>query len=404
MNILHLQFDTEIRTLYQVEAMNKISKHNIVLAYSGPNYKERFGHGDDLFSKVYTLPNISLKEIFYIRFSKQFKELVRDINKIIADEDIDVIHVHKRTDLQCLAALETGIPVIIDVHDLVCVIEDSIFGKQGHWAFNLPIVGRGFGKLFYKKLIQLEKDCLKRADYLTAVSPVMKFKLVSSYDLTDDKIEVLPNTVPINYCSLVPKNRGHLPFKGLMATSFFLDKNSKSHRNILPFINIIKNIDTLKVDLFGWTKGFNYRELELFFSEYPSITYSGLLSPAQYLQTIQKYDLGIIFNNPMYDKQIGEMSLPKKFFEYAANGLPILAYGSSQIADFINHFEIGAIFDELTEESVNKAIRDIEENYELYSYNALNLVKKEYNWEIQAKLLLDIYSRSIKERLVHQIK
>jgi len=395
MNILHLQFDTEIRTLYQVEAMRDVVGATITLAYAGPSYGERFGYGEELFSKVYSLPYVSLRDIFFINKSRCFRNLVENIKYIVKENDIDIIHVHKRTDIQCLAALKTGTPTIIDVHDLVCLMEDSIFGSQGSRIFRSPLIGSVFGKHFYKRLLNLEEYCLKHADYVIVVSPLMKSRVLNLYNVEPAKVQVLPNTVPLKYCSFKSKNNYSNPIKAIMATSFFLDKNSKSHRDILSFIEVIKEIKDIEIYLYGWTKGFYKKDIELYFSKYPNITYKGLLSPSQYLNIIEQYDVGVIFNNPDYDVHIGEISLPKKLFEYAAKGLPVLAYASKQIAEFVYQYKIGSVFDEVSVDSIEAAIKDIKKNYELYSMNALRLIKKECNWEKQTKTLLNIYSKVI---------
>lgn len=391
MNILHLQFDTEIRTLYEVNVLkNKNNEIKIYLAYTGESYTQKFGCGEELFSGVYKLPYVCQKDIFYLSNSIQFNNLLNDLKQIIIENKIDIIHVHKRTDIQCFAALQTGLPFVIDAHDLVCVLEDSIRGTSSHWSFKIPIIGIAFSKLFYKRLTSLEKYCMENASNIIAVSPIMKQKIEDKYNVCPNKIDILPNTVSLQHCSSEPKSCPSVPIKALLATSFFLDKKSRSHRYITPFLDIIKYNNDIKIDLYGWTN-ITKNDVDLFLKSYHNVTYKGFLVPNKYVRMINNYDVGIIFNNPYYDVNIGEMSLPKKLFEYAAKGLPILAFGTDQIKIFVEHYNIGATFNELSIESFNGALYKVRENYGMYSENAINMVRVLYNWDKQIEQLEEIY-------------
>jgi glycosyltransferase involved in cell wall biosynthesis len=391
MNVLHLQFDTEIRTIYEIKGMPKSSQISNYLAYTGLSYTEKVGNYQALFKKMFILPNVSLRIMFYIKRSKSFIGFLDELNSIVHRNDIDVIHVHKRTDIQCLAALMTGKPVVIDAHDLVCLLEDSISGSESHLIFRLPLLGKIIAKTFYRKLQDLEKNCLIQADHIIAVSPIMKKRIVEMYSINPEKISVLPNTVPKDYCLNKRRESYGKPIKAILSSSFFLNKKSTSHRNILPLIDAIKDVDGIEICIYGWTKGKSDQEIERLLSNYRNVVYCGMLKLEEYEKVIGDYDIGIIFNNPNFDKSIVEMSLPKKLFEYCSKGLPILAYGSDQISEFIEYYQIGASFNEISKDAISDAIAEIKMNYPKYSQNCINLIKNHYNWNAQCDTLNLLY-------------
>lgn len=101
--------------------------------------------------------------------------------------------------------------------------------------------------------------------------------------------------------------------------------------------------------------------------------------------------LVILKNTPNHRK-----ALPIKMFEYMAAGIPIIASDFKLWKDIIKCSECGISTDpenvKEIEDAVNKLLADREMSYEL-GKNGREAICREYNWGIEEKKLVDIYSR-----------
>lgn len=86
--------------------------------------------------------------------------------------------------------------------------------------------------------------------------------------------------------------------------------------------------------------------------------------------------------------------LPNKFFEYLMVGVPVLTSTLEATAELIRKYDVGALVPSLAAEDVatviNTVLKDDAARTRM-SMNALNVARKEFNWEIEQSHLLDLY-------------
>jgi glycosyltransferase involved in cell wall biosynthesis len=88
-------------------------------------------------------------------------------------------------------------------------------------------------------------------------------------------------------------------------------------------------------------------------------------------------------------------ALGNKTFEYLMAGLPIAVSDQPQRRQIVEKYGVGEVFDEKDPRSIAQAIDSIvsdEERYQEMRRKALQAAREEFNWEVQAKKLIEAYS------------
>ncbi|MCP4800053.1 MAG: glycosyltransferase family 4 protein [bacterium] len=84
---------------------------------------------------------------------------------------------------------------------------------------------------------------------------------------------------------------------------------------------------------------------------------------------------------------------PNKIFDYCSVGVPVVGSNFPEVEKIINEFEVGAVFDPESSESIASAIMEVLENnskHDRMKENAIK-VKNSINWEQQQDRLKDLY-------------
>jgi glycosyltransferase involved in cell wall biosynthesis len=104
-------------------------------------------------------------------------------------------------------------------------------------------------------------------------------------------------------------------------------------------------------------------------------------------------DLGVIlFEN---ESKNNFYASPNKLFEYIHANIPILAPDYPFIRQVVTKYKIGTLIKEITSKNVADSILNMFENQDKYNSMKYNtqLAKKELNWEIEMKKLVDVYEK-----------
>ncbi len=124
--------------------------------------------------------------------------------------------------------------------------------------------------------------------------------------------------------------------------------------------------------------------------KYSNIFYHEAVSPDVLLQYTSSADIGICLIEDVCLSY--RYSLPNKFFEYAMAGLPIITNNLIEVKQIAEKYRCGWVMKEdspnilkgLVNEIVDMDLEPIKEN--------VKRMTKEYNWENQEKVLLNIYA------------
>jgi glycosyltransferase involved in cell wall biosynthesis len=88
-------------------------------------------------------------------------------------------------------------------------------------------------------------------------------------------------------------------------------------------------------------------------------------------------------------------ALGNKTFEYLMAGLPIGVSDQPHRRRIVEKYGVGEVFDEKDPRSIGQAIDSIvsdEERYQEMRRKARQAAREEFNWEVQAKKLIEAYS------------
>ena len=106
-----------------------------------------------------------------------------------------------------------------------------------------------------------------------------------------------------------------------------------------------------------------------------------------------KGDIGILF----FEKKLNAFySMPNKFYNYLAKGLPVIATHCADFCDMIEKKQTGVVV-ERNVESVKDGLIKLVDNYDYYQRNVLKS-QDEYLWSNDEKTLFAIYEQVLKTK------
>lgn len=316
-----------------------------------------------LFSKFSSKPNVVVTRI------------VNNLVKLITALGIDVVQIEQDAALPIAVLLKgkVSIPVILDIHNI-----------SSEELVSVGLLEKSSKK--YESIQDTTKNGLSLVDHVNVVSEPMKDYVMKHYGLSEKSISIVPPGGSINInCPSVKSNRNqNVVYAGLVAprehvdlfvnsmpyvlktnplTKFFITNKGES-------INSIKKLaDKLKVEpTFFWYK--NYSEVNYFLSS---------------------CKVGILTSSNDLARQMGT---PVKLFTYLSAGLPIVANEIGGWSEIIETEKVGLLSPDSPKEfgEILSALLADPALIEECALNGYELIKRKYNWDKSAELLLNSYN------------
>lgn len=389
LRVLHLQSDTEYRTLYESEPTSK-QGIKLFLAYSGRSYEDALGIRPRFFESTYHFERVPQWAGYPILGMNRLKSAIDGVARFVKERDIDIVHVHKRGNENMLIATGLKVPCVTDVHDLISVISSGF--ERSHWLFRSPLLGKALAHEFYAHLSAEETRLLSKCESILVVSDAMR-RILLSKGIPESRISIMRNTVPLSRLGMPKRKPNSDLVEVVFSSNFALGEDDLSHRNVrILFTNLSKTAG-VRVHVYGNYSGRSWPQAEEFLRNCDNFVYQGFLTGNQYFSALNEGDIGLVYNNHKFDKETAEMSLPKKLFEYMSQGLPILAVSGGEVERFVTQKQIGAVFDDNSAKSISNALKEVKENYQRFSENCVHTIENEANWDRQSGELTKIYSR-----------
>lgn len=319
----------------------------------------------------------------------------RHIRKFIADQRIDVLHVH---DLPlCGPALavtrDAGIPVVADMHENYPVL----IAESHHSNTRL-------GRLLIdkQKWYAKEKEWLARADRIVVVADEMRDRLAKIVG-SDKKYAVVPNTIDLSdfmntqeACPGIEEK-----FKDQFVLLYFggIDR-VRGIETMIGAAQLLKDqISGLKMVIVG--SGSILPELKELAAESgvgDVVRFEGWQKPAHwnaYMATAKACVLPHL-KSPQTDN-----SSPTKLFIYMMFGKPVLASNCNSYQKIIEQHECGLVFESGNARDLAEKVLEMYRNPQLMEdmgANAYRAVSEHYNWEKTSQPLIDLY-RQLEQEL-----
>jgi glycosyltransferase involved in cell wall biosynthesis len=358
--------------------------YRFVLAHQGPTLEEKYGYRGKLFDKIIKLP--AQKEAYEYIFLLRFRKV---LNKIISEENIELIHSHNSPDFLTVAAIRyTELPVVHDTHDMISTMDkDTIkFNSIIYKTLQRVKLGRLMGGDDPARVMQkFEREANERSDARIYASPYWMELAMRKYNI-DKRTSIVFYNYPLWKdipSSIQPKlsekdGEVHIVYEGSVSSA------KKSVRYLLPlFEEIAKR--KIHIHIYAVPMAGNVRHLvpyERTARDNRYMHFHGTQELEKLLAELSKYDFGLIPSPEHVDSLLLDTALPNKMFEYLSCGLPVISARLRSIEQFINLNKVGFVFDD-TEELVAKL------NTEKYT------IKNRYKYTMEKNIskLINLYDK-----------
>jgi len=351
---------------------SRVLKENISLQKDGYNVQvvALWEDGVEEFEKIQNIPvhRVKLKSKNWsknklIQVVKYFEFLYKVVKEY---KDTDILHCND------LNALPIGVIIKKFFNKKVKIVYDA----HEHESYRAG----------YSKSIQVlskwwEGKLIKYADAVITVS----------YSIADDykKMYNIPKPALILNCPFymeiekkdIFREKFNIPKDHII---FLYQGGLNNHRGILEFADFVANKSKISYVIMGY--GPLKDRIITQIKEFENVYFHDAVSPEILLDYTSSADIGVCIEEPIC--RSWDYALPNKLFEYIMTDLPVLVGGLSEMVNFVRKHNIGFISEEINSNDV----KNIVELFEEKKVN-INQVKKEFNWQNQEKVLLEIYRR-----------
>ncbi len=303
---------------------------------------------------------------------KRLQSLRRVFNKML-EIDAELYHFHDPELLPIAKKIKKrGKKVIYDSHE---DIPSDILEKT-----YLPKWSRRIVSLLYEFY---EKRTLKYFDAIVTVTP----KIVERLSKINPNTYLITNYPIYKEIPTNGKRNRQVCFTGLISHIW----------NHEPIIKALKNSD-IKYVLAGPMTEHYRSELSLL-DGWKNVEYMGVVTPKE-VETIQTQSIAgmaVLGYSPIAGGKEGTLG-NTKLFEYMMAGTPVIATDMRLWKAIIDKYNCGICVNPNSEDEIADAFSLLLDHPELVvsmGNNGKEAVRKEYNWESQERVLLNMYSKII---------
>ncbi|MCR4420958.1 MAG: glycosyltransferase family 4 protein [Exilispira sp.] len=366
-------FTNDIRVYKECKTLNQVGYDSIVVALHEDRLKE---YEDINGVKVHRIKLKTRKWLKYkpIQFIKYLEFIYRFIKKY---KSFDIFHCND------LNALPIGVVIKKLFNNKAKIVYD---------AHEYEIERNGISKIEKKIYKILEKCLLKYVDSVITVSEsianeytkiykinkpfvvynVPYYQKVSKKNIFREKFNIEVNQKIFLYQGGLSKGRG---IEILLEAFYKIYKDKDKYENI-PVIIFLGS---------GYLENVIIQNSQIC----NNIYFHQAVAPDMLLDYTSSADCGIcLYENICLNHNF---ALPNKIFEYLMAEIPFITSNTFEIGKLIKEYNVGLICKENNvEELIEKINLFINLNPNIY-YNEIIKIKKQYNWEKQEDLLINIY-------------
>ena len=260
-----------------------------------------------------------------------------------------------------------SIPCIIDCHGLAFAEARGV--NYQHWQY----------------LKHLEEEAFLKCDHLLVVSKRMKHYISQAFKIRLDKISVVPNgSTPQQFIA-----EYRIPLRVIYAGNFAYWEKAED------FLDIAKQITGFNSHKFKFYLAgaglLKNKLLERVRKEKIPLTYLGYIPRQKIFSVLSKMQIGIA---PSTRDLARVVASPIKVFDYMASGLPVITPKIGDWGEIIAEEDCGIALEDDSTESYKEALNTLAQTdvWKIKSNNAINAIKRKYNWDNVLKPLVDLIS------------
>lgn len=399
--VLYLKYP-DIRVVKEVSTLISHGYKVVVLASNDGNeveYEEKFeGKLVILRPKEFT-NHYCWKVLRYFLFSVNFYDswLNKQINKLIDEYNIKIIHVHdlRLVKTAKVSAKKFKLPIVVDLHEnypaaIKAYTEDNSLKS---------IIRRNYIDS-YNRWKQYEKNILKNVDFIITVVEESQKRIIDLNVIPKENVKVVSNTESVEKINLYSNDEMLLnEYKDDFVISYIggVDK----HRGIETVLNalplILNRISNLKFIIVGGINDTYLKTLRDVIEKLKiekSVEFIGRVP----LEDVPKYinisKFGII---PQYANEHCNYTVPHKLFQYLSMGKPVIVSDAVPLKRIVKEGQCGLVFKSGSSYDLAdvfcKYFDGNDKKYFDLCENAKNITIHKYNWNNDGNSLLEIYSK-----------
>lgn len=313
------------------------------------------------------------------------------VDKIVAEEKIEVIHVHDlrlvKTGAQ--VAKKYNISIIADLHEnypaaIQAYIADS----------SLKSVIRRYTVDQYQRWITYERLILQEVDAIITVVEEAKQRLVNSYGIAEKKIYVVSNTEDIeSFANIIKDEKIIKKYEADTMISYI--GGVDAHRGIETVLKaipkIIKNIPNFKFIIVGGNNDVYERSLKTLVKKLNIEKYAEFLGRIPFHEVpsyVLASKMGII---PQFASEHSNYTVPHKLFQYLTLGKPVIVSDCKPLKRIVEEGKCGIVFQSNNANDLADKINI--NNLQKLSVNARKIVEEKYKWKNDEVELLKLYEK-----------
>jgi glycosyltransferase involved in cell wall biosynthesis len=287
--------------------------------------------------------------------------------------DFEILHLHDPELIPLgLRLKRRGKKVIFDSHE---DLPKQVLGK--HYLNNVTRV------VLSKVLSMYESSVCRRFDAIVAATPFIrdKFRKINSNTIDINNFPILEELTVEN--EIPDESRAVCYLGGIAAI-----------RGIKEMVRAMELVKHDSILLLGGA--FDDSDIKSKVTSYPGwkcVDYLGWLDRDGVRDVLSRSRAGLVTLHPLVNYLD---SLPVKMFEYMAAGLPVIASDFPLWRQIIESSDCGICVNPLNPQDIAAAIDKLIENPDeahRMGKNGRRAVNERYNWAIEEKKLLDLYSR-----------
>ncbi len=290
---------------------------------------------------------------------------------------------------------------VIHVHDWMTfpagIEANKVSGKPLVAHVHSTEIDRSGGHGVNPQVFRVEREGIKKAERIIAVSNLTKSRILKGYGVEKDKIDVVYNAVDRDKFSGVLKGQNYFKIHNKKIVLFL--GRLTLHKGPDYFLYAAKKVLERKEDVIFVIAGTGDMEeqiieqtAELGISD--RVLFTGFLQDDQ-LREI--YKLANLYVMPSVSEPFGITTL-----EALASGTPVIISKQSGVSEVLNHCLKVDFWD--TDEMANKiiAVLENEELEECLASNGFAEVAK-FSWDDAAKKIIEIYNQLLGKNVMHRV-
>ena len=296
-----------------------------------------------------------------------FKAALRESADLYQLHDPELIRI-------CSKLKKAGKKVIFDSHeDFPAQIMDK------RWIPKLfrPIVAQSYA--FYEKMV------VKKLDFVIAVTEPTT-KRFATYGTPAQTIHNYP------LLSEFPTTSSQKSFAKSKNQTLCFTGGISITRGMRQMFKLAEDVD-INLHLAGRIFTKEEKLFEDLLKTHPNVSFTGPYSREEMVEIYNNAAIALLLFLPIKNHIT---SLPNKMFEYMAGGLPIVASDIDHWKPVFQKYNCGFQVDPFDEEAVKNAVQYLIQHPDearAMGEQGKNAVQQEYNWESEAELLYDIYTK-----------